>query len=1401
MRARVGRIIFVITMLLVMMSGVGLVAVQTPQFKAWVRDRAVAFANKSLEGELSVGSLHGNWLTGMEARDVTLTMDAQPVIQAERAQVRYRLFSLLSGHTPSFSIAVTRPVVHLERTGEGLNVARIVRTNRSDGPRSSFRIPRLTVHDGLVTIGDGVVTADDVHVPRRLEHLEGTFAIEQRKEGLWIDVSDSSFEAREPDLTVRTLSGEVSLQDSAVHIEGVELETPKSTLAIDLQIERKSHGKVVADLNARPLHLQEWTPFVPVLARYETLSPTIDVHADGPLSAVNLDFDVTTHEGRASGEVEVDAAAPRVRGRVKAHDLNLAAFVPLEERTVVSGDATIDGVLDDRTLAFDGHVNVFGGRADARGTVTLPDNGEPRFDIAGRVHRLDARRLPERFRPPAELGPISLAFNARANESGLAVDAELDPLRFAGATIEDGTHVSIRRANSGHMEFAARGQVRDLDVERVSRALGFEGIEPPAMVPALHVSFDLSRASTGPKGVTVIGTAAFLDSPLRGVNISDATVDARVEDGAGFITAHALVMNADPGALSDRAELAGQASGAIDASVNVTDLGTDAFEWRTDLNGIATAAIGGGQVAGVLIDRGWLSATYAGGNLHIQDLNITGPDLLVTALGDLSVERTGNSSLTYVVDTPPLSWISTLPINMHGEARIEGTLTGNRSEYRSEGKLRATEVGYGNYGALGIEGAYRATVPDLDMVQANLTANLKAIRVEIGQRLIREVSGEIVYESNELSFDGRAADDARDIDASGRLELHPEHREVHLERLSVGAAGSRWTLRAGTDAAIQYGDRGFRVIGLALESDQGGTLIADGGLGTFERNSGPNSAGPLTVSIRGLALGSIADLVVTDRELAGSLDTDATIAGSIDEPIVAATLTVNKGRVAGFVFDRLQGDVGYKGGRVADVDLRLDAVAGAYLTARGRVPLARDLEDALDVRIESPKIDLSVLAAITPQVTDATGTVAIDVRAMGSLDDPRLEGLVTIQGGALTLTALETRYTGLQTDIELTPEMINVPGLTVMDSDGDPLRIAGKLAYRGASEGQLALIIESTDFDVMDNSIGRLEVGTDLHLSGRLTRLFVGGSARIDGGTIDVDELIARFDRPYSTRPAAASEKRPDESTSAEPSGIVAEVQLQIPDTLRIVGDNLRPPGRRSSPGIGDINITIGGDVYLFTQPGMEPLIIGEVHPVRGAYEFQGRQFELERDGTIAFDGLSPSDPRLDVVATRLVSGVETRVHVGGTLRAPTLALSSDPPLEQADILSLIVFNQPVNMLGTGERVSLARRGASVAAGFVTSQLAESVSDALEIDVFDVDIGASTLSPAVTIGEQFGQGLFLKLRQQFGSSSLSTAVIEYRLTDFLRFEGELSHGDQSTGSALLQHAERGGVYLIFHFGF
>ena len=217
-------------------------------------------------------------------------------------------------------------------------------------------------------------------------------------------------------------------------------------------------------------------------------------------------------------------------------------------------------------------------------------------------------------------------------------------------------------------------------------------------------------------------------------------------------------------------------------------------------------------------------------------------------------------------------------------------------------------------------------------------------------------------------------------------------------------------------------------------------------------------------------------------------------------------------------------------------------------------------------------------------------------------------------------------------------------------------------------------------------------------------------------------------------------------------------MRLRVPDNLIVRGDDVRIGGRGMS--LGNVNITLGGDLHATKAAGAEPRVTGEIRTIRGFYDFEGRRFDVARDGHVTFNGPDPTDPALDITASRDISGVEATVRVHGTVQKPAIALSSTPPLEEADVLSLIVFNRPINDLGQGERMSLAQTAQSVVGGMVAAPLAESLRNALNVDLLEIQAVSNEGGPGVTVGNQISERVYLQFRQLFGSAATTQVVLD-----------------------------------------
>src|SRR5262249_2829325 len=145
--------------------------------------------------------------------------------------------------------------------------------------------------------------------------------------------------------------------------------------------------------------------------------------------------------------------------------------------------------------------------------------------------------------------------------------------------------------------------------------------------------------------------------------------------------------------------------------------------------------------------------------------------------------------------------------------------------------------------------------------------------------------------------------------------------------------------------------------------------------------------------------------------------------------------------------------------------------------------------------------------------------------------------------------------------------------------------------------------------------------------------------------------------------------------------------------------------------------------------------------------------------------------------------------------------LSSVPPLEQADILSLIVFNQPLNQVSEGQQISLVQRAQSMALGAAAGELSKSISSALNVSEFEIQMAPEASNTAeITLGQPIRQNLYVRVQQSVGDVSTTNFVLEYELTKWLRLQTNLLQGS-NVQQSLFQRAQGSGFDLLTFFSF
>ncbi len=1470
---RVTHVVTIVLMLLVGTTAAAVIVSQTAWFKNWLRGYIVREAQQYLNGTLSIERLGGNLFFGVEMENIGLSLDGSQVVAVKDLGLDYNVFELLTKGLSVDSIRLDQPVIYLRRDGDSWSLSRLVKKQEAEadrtGPDRPIAIDTIGISNGSVVVGSPLGTSG-VELPKRFEHLDARLSFKYEPVRYSIEIGHLSFRGSEPALALNALSGGIAVRDDTLFVDKLALRTSETALSIDGAVQNYlTRPNFNLQMNSDKLSLPEIARLVPALANIR-LQPSFNLKVHGPLDRLGVEMNVQSSAGLTSAKLVADLVAPgqSVQGDVSVRHLDLSPLlndpkqksdITASARLDLRGEALanvnalrgtvtldaprvaaagyvaerlhLDSRIDGRKVGVDGKASAYGAAMTVAGNVTLPDLERKEravgFDVRGSVRGVDLRQLPRGLNVP----PAATDVNAQYRASGKMVAAagagdrggaaaspntkvvanlEFQPSTVAGAHIA-GTSTAGITIDGGDVGYRLDATVADLDLRRVGEQFRVAALAEDRYQSVVNGHIGASGRGTTAATMDVRANGTLSDTTILGGTIRQLAFDAALAHDTAHLKATGDLVNVDPAVATGKAEAKGSISGAVDIDATVAQVSTGLTPENVQAGG--TVTLQPSTIGGLELTHASLDGTYRDSVGQIRTLEIVGRDVNVQASGTVALDDRHQSDLKLHADSPALEAIGKLvdqPIS--GIGKIDATVTGNRRELKAAGTLLGDGVKYGDNGALSVSSDFTASIPELTVADASFTANTHATFVSIGGQDINALDAKTTYQQKQLDFDATARQPQRSLAAAGSLLLHPDHQEVHLQRLGLQAQGQTWQLAPGSQAAVNYGHDAVSVNGVTLVNGSQ-RLAADG---TFGR---PGDA--LKVTLTSIDLAGVDALLLRPPQLTGTLNATGTVTGTTEAPAVKADFRIEQGGFQQYRYAAFGGSVSYAGPGLT-LDTRLDQDPTTYLTAKGYVPTALfkgggsaetrsaahgapvALGDRIDLHIDSTPIDLGLVQGFTTALTKVTGTVQARIDVTGSASDPHPTGVVTVDKAGFTVEPTGVVYANLQGKLDLQPDKVHIDNISVLDNHQSALSITGDLAIHERAAGGVELFVTANDFKVVDNKLGNVRINSNLEIGGELRRPRIEGDFGVSTGQVDLDQILAlASDSAYATQQTEYATTPDAASAPASQSPLDAlkmDVRVTVPDDLVIKASELRAPGAPVS--LGAINLTLGGNLRATKAPGQPIVLVGAVNTVRGTYDFQGRRFEILRDGTVRFAGdpLDEMNPLLDIRTRRLIQGVEARVDVRGTLKKPDIVLSSTPPLEQADILSLIVFNQPINSLGEGQQVSLAQRAQQLATGTLASALSSSIENALGLDAFEINTAPDTGGTAsVTVGQQLGQNLYVKVEQGIGGQTETNFILEYELTKWLRLRTNVLQG--SGTQQLFQRAQGSGVDLLFFFSY
>ncbi|WP_456381014.1 translocation/assembly module TamB domain-containing protein [Hydrogenimonas sp.] len=193
-------------------------------------------------------------------------------------------------------------------------------------------------------------------------------------------------------------------------------------------------------------------------------------------------------------------------------------------------------------------------------------------------------------------------------------------------------------------------------------------------------------------------------------------------------------------------------------------------------------------------------------------------------------------------------------------------------------------------------------------------------------------------------------------------------------------------------------------------------------------------------------------------------------------------------------------------------------------------------------------------------------------------------------------------------------------------------------------------------------------------------------------------------------------------------------------------------------------------DMTIWKEPFKPTVLLGIVRVPEGSIDVEEKHFDIE-PSEIYFAGAWPVNPWLDLRIRYEIDFNRFTIYVSHTLADPVFLFSSDPPMNQNDIMSYILFGTPADESFQGSR-NASTSVATMLLGFGLKNAIGSVTG-LKFDTFNI-LNTEEGGFGIEIGKRIGK----RFRIVYRNDTLSSFILQYRLSRNVRIDVDVKETGQ-----------------------
>ncbi len=462
----------------------------------------------------------------------------------------------------------------------------------------------------------------------------------------------------------------------------------------------------------------------------------------------------------------------------------------------------------------------------------------------------------------------------------------------------------------------------------------------------------------------------------------------------------------------------------------------------------------------------------------------------------------------------------------------------------------------------------------------------------------------------------------------------------------------------------------------------------------------PMAAGDtLSVMMRQFDLSNL-DVLLKAKgiDVDGYVSGDALVSNLKEKPMILANLEVeNLGLNGNSVGDAVIESVWNNDDKSIDlnVDILNDTrrtlnLNGSYYTARKT--------DNLDFMVELDSLQLNILSPfLTGIVTGMKGFGNGKIAVTGSLEEPDIQGRLTLKDGGCKIDYLNTYYT-FEPTILVDNKTISFQNMVLTDTFGNKARVDGMIHHNKLKDFNLNLRLYPREFLALattskdnDTFYGDAVATGIISVTGPFNDIKLSIGAQTCKGTnitIPLNSSAKVKDNDFIVFVNNAEENEEEgEHEAAARSNFSLQMNVNATDNanLKIILPN----------NLGTIDASGNGNMKLSTATSEDFTMYGDYTIKNGRFqltlmEYLNRTFNLKSGGTLKWTG-DPTDGRIDATGAYSVRAslsslgiqvdstsnnsnvnVECLIHLKGALLNPTLTFGMRLPNASEDITQTV---------------------------------------------------------------------------------------------------------------------------------